>query len=112
MTYEELAGMLDCTVIEARDRVYLERLDLKLSRDGKKRAKLNVAMISIFIDRLKTIDYAMDRVVDDLRHVHGLLRESAEPPRRLTPESFRSRQSGSVTSKQPSQLLEVSQSSL
>ena len=44
MTYEELAGMLDCTVMEARERVHLERLDRKISRDGKKRAKLSVAM--------------------------------------------------------------------
>jgi hypothetical protein len=36
MTYEELAGMLDCTVMEARERAYLERLDQKISRDAKK----------------------------------------------------------------------------
>jgi hypothetical protein len=94
MTYQELAEMLDCTVIEARERVHLEHLDRKLSRDGKKRAKLSAAMIGIFIERLKTIDYAADRAVDDLRHVHGLLRERADEPRRLTPEWFRSRQSG------------------
>jgi hypothetical protein len=34
MTYEELAGMLDCTVLEARERIHLERLD-RNSRDGK-----------------------------------------------------------------------------
>src|ERR1700730_14610087 len=92
MTYEELASMLDCTVMEARGRVYLERLDPKLIRDGKKRARLILAMIGIFIEQLKTIDHAMDRSVDDLRHVHGLLSEGANQPRRLTPQWLRSRQ--------------------
>ena len=95
MTYEELAGVLDCTVMEARERVHLERLDRKISRDGKKRAKLSLEMTGIFIKRLKTIDHAMDRrAVDDLRHVHGLLSERADQPRRLTPQWLRSRQSG------------------
>jgi hypothetical protein len=94
MTYEELAGMLDCTVMEARERIYLERLDRKISRDGKKRAKLSRAMVGIFIERLKTIDHAMGRAVDDLRHVHGLLSEGADQPRRLKPQWLRSRQSG------------------
>jgi hypothetical protein len=36
MTYEELAGFLDCTVPQARDLVHLECLDRKIGRDGKK----------------------------------------------------------------------------
>ena len=83
MTYEELAGMLDCSVIEARLRIHFEGLDRKLSRDGKKRAKLNTALIAIFIARIKTIDVATDQAVEELRHIHGLLRE-ADQPRRLT----------------------------
>jgi hypothetical protein len=75
MTYEELAGMLDCTVEAVRERVRLERLDRKISRDGKKRVKLSMAMVSIFIERLKTIDSPIDLAVDDLRKVHGLMRE-------------------------------------
>jgi hypothetical protein len=85
MTYEELAGMLDCTVTEVRERVHLERLDRKISRDGKRRAKLSAAMIEIFIERLKTIDCAMNRAVEDLRQVHGLLSEGAGQPRQLPP---------------------------
>lgn len=57
MTYEELAVMLDCSIPEARERVQLERLDRKLSRDGKTRAKLSASMIAIFIDRLKNNQY-------------------------------------------------------
>jgi len=75
MTYEELAGMLDCTVMEARDRIHFERLDRKISRDGEKRAKLNAAMTGIFIQRIKTSALAMDQAVDDLRAVHGLMKQ-------------------------------------
>jgi len=74
MTYEELAGMLDCTVMEARERVHLERLDRKISRDGKKRAKLSVALTGIFIERIKTSTIAMDQAVEDLRAVHDLMK--------------------------------------
>jgi hypothetical protein len=35
MTYEELPEMLDCTGVRVRERVHLERLDRKISRDGK-----------------------------------------------------------------------------
>ena len=94
MTYEELAGMLDCTVMEARERIHLERLDRKISRDGKKRAKLSMAMTGIFIERLRTIDHTIDRAVGDLRHVHDLLSERADQPRRLTSQWSRSNQSG------------------
>jgi hypothetical protein len=94
MTFEELAGLLDCTAMEARERVHLERLDWKISRDGKKRAKLSLAMTGIFIERLKTIEHAMNRAVDDLRPVHDLLRGHADLPGRLTPQWLRSHQSG------------------
>jgi len=75
MTYEELAGMLDCTVMEAREIVHLERLDRKISRDGKKRAKLSITLIGMFIERLKTGEFVMNYAVDDLRRVHDLMRE-------------------------------------
>ena len=75
MTYEELAEMLNCTVMEARDRTYFERLDRKISRDGEKRAKLNAAMTGIFIERIKTSALAMDQAVDDLRTVHVRMKQ-------------------------------------
>ena len=75
MTYEELAGMLDCTVMQARERVKLECLDRKISHDGEKRAKLSVAMTRIFIERIKTRTLAMDQALDDLRAVHGLMKQ-------------------------------------
>jgi hypothetical protein len=94
MTYDELAAMLDCTVVEARARVRLEGLDRKISRDGKKRAKLNMAMTGIFIEQLKTIDYASDRAIEDLRRVHGLLSRRANPPRLLARLWSRAQQAG------------------
>ena len=83
MTYEELAGMLDCTVAVAQERARVEQLDRKISRDGKKRAKLNASLVAVFIARIKTMDLAIDQAVEELRHVHGLL-EQADRPRRLT----------------------------
>lgn len=94
MTYEELAGMLDCTMMEVRERVHLERLDRKISRDGKKRAKLSPAMVSIFVERLNTIDFTINRAVDELRHVHGLLSKGDDQSERLRPQQPRSIQSG------------------
>jgi len=46
---------------------------------AKTRAKLSVAMTGIFIERLKTIDYDIDRVwFNNLRLVHGLLSECVD----------------------------------
>ena len=94
MTYEELAGLLDCSTMEARSRVHLERLDRKISRDGQKRAKLNMAMMDIFVARFKMIDDAADRAVEDLRQAHRLLSGPAEPPKPSTTNWLRSRRSG------------------
>jgi hypothetical protein len=94
MTYEELAGLLDCNAMEARSRVHLERLDRKISRDGQKRAKLNMAMMGIFIARIKMSDDAADRAIEDLRQAHCLLSGRAEPPRPSTSNWPGSRQSG------------------
>jgi len=81
MTYEELAGMLDCTVAVAQERARVEQLDRKISRDGQKRAKLNASLVAVFIARIKTMDLDIDHAVEELRHVHGLL-EQADRPRR------------------------------
>jgi hypothetical protein len=82
MTCEELAGMLDCSIYEARERVHLEMLDRKISRDGKTRVKLNPELTVTFVERLRSIDVVTDQAVEDLRHVHGLL-ERADQLRRL-----------------------------
>jgi hypothetical protein len=96
MTYEELAAMLDCTVTQARERVHLDGLDRKLSRDGKKRAKLSMELTGIFIERLKSIDGAADRAAANLRQLHALLSGYAAPPSGLKPPQWllRSGQAG------------------
>ena len=91
MTYEELAGLLDCNPVEARERAHLAQLDRKISRDGRTRAKLNAELSAIFIERLKSIDLFTDQAVDRLRHVHGLL-EQVDRPRRIS--SWLGRRSG------------------
>lgn len=83
MTYEELAGMLGCSVADARERAHAELLDRKISRDGRKRAKLNVELTTLFIQQLQAIDRVVDEAIDDLRHIHGLL-QAAERPKALT----------------------------
>jgi hypothetical protein len=80
MTYEELAGMLDCSEVVARERACIEQLDRKISRDGKKRAKLNAGLMAVFVARVKTMDLAIDQAVEELRHVHGLLEQADRPP--------------------------------
>jgi hypothetical protein len=94
MTYDELASMLECTAAEAREQAQLERLDRKISHDGKTRAKLSPAMTGVFIERLKTIDYDIDRVVNNLRLVHGLLSECVDQSAHLAPQRRRSHHSG------------------
>jgi hypothetical protein len=84
MTYEELACMLGCNVLEARDRSYGEKLDRKISRDGKKRVKLNPALTTMFIEQLQGI--ATDRLVNRLRSAHELMRDPADQPLADTPQ--------------------------
>jgi hypothetical protein len=90
MTYEELAEMLDCTVVEARDRAHVECLDRKISRDGQKRAKLSEAMAAVFVDQIRTSTYSMDQAVDGLKSVHDLMKQK---------DSAKSRQLLRTTSK-------------
>jgi hypothetical protein len=82
MTYEELAGMLDCSVAAAQERAHVEQLDRKISRDGNRRAKLNASLVAIFVARIKLMDPSMDQAVEELRHFHGLL-EQADRRRRF-----------------------------
>ena len=70
MTYEELAGMLDCSVAKVRERILLQKLDRKLSRDGKKRVKLSLELISVFINRVKAGERSLDRAITDLKQAH------------------------------------------
>lgn len=74
--------MLECSLYEARERAHLEKLDRKISRDGKTRVRLNAELTVTFVERLRSIDLVTDRAVEELRHVHGLL-ERADHLRRF-----------------------------
>lgn len=78
MTYDELAGLLDCGMQEAQDRVRREGLDRKQSRDGRTRIKLSFPMIAMFVARIKGEVVPLDRAIEDLRVVHGMMKSYEE----------------------------------
>jgi hypothetical protein len=78
MTYDELAGLLDCGLQEVRDRVRREGLDRKQSRDGHARVKLSFPMIAMFVARIKGEVVPLDRAIEDLRVVHGMMKSYEE----------------------------------
>jgi len=74
MTYDELAGLLDCGVLQARERVQQEGLDRKKSRDGNTRVKLNFALMAMFIAKIKGEFNPLDRAIQDIREVHAQMK--------------------------------------
>ena len=78
MTYDEIAGMLDCSVVQARERVVQRQLDRKVSRDGKTRAKLSVELIGVFFDHIRASEHPLDLAVDGLRHVHRIMSKNSD----------------------------------
>jgi hypothetical protein len=86
MTYEELAGMLDCDVAAACHLVVEEQLDRKISRDGRKRVKLSLELFGIFIDRVRASEHPLDRAVDDLKQAHCIMSNSSIKQKKPTDE--------------------------
>jgi hypothetical protein len=78
MTYDEIAGMLDCSVVQARERVVQRQLDRKVSRDGKTRAKLSVELIGVFFDHIRASEHPLDLAVDGLRRVHRIMSTNSD----------------------------------
>ncbi|MCF8475530.1 MAG: hypothetical protein K9G60_00750 [Pseudolabrys sp.] len=73
MTYEEVADLLACGTDQALARIRNDRLDRKISHDGQKRVKLNLALIGLFLDQVRARTNPLDRAIADLQHVHGLM---------------------------------------
>lgn len=73
MTYEEIADLLDCGGDGVLARVRDDRLDCRISHDGRKRVKLDMALTGLFFDRVRATANPIDRAVADLRQVHGLM---------------------------------------
>jgi len=77
MTYEEVADLLQCGTDGALARIRDDRLDRKISHDGHKRVKLNLALTGMFLDRVRAPSRdglaanSLDQAIDDLRRVHG-----------------------------------------
>jgi hypothetical protein len=72
MTYGELADLMDCSPKQAGDYGKRERLDRKVSRDGKTRVKLNLALMELFVARIRTPSaQPLDQAIQVLRHVHA-----------------------------------------
>ncbi len=73
MTYEEVADLLECGTDQALARIRGDRLDRKISHDGQKRVKLNLALIGLFLDRVRARTNPLDQAIADLQHMHGLM---------------------------------------
>ena len=74
MTYGELADLMECGLAQASEHVRNERLDRKKSRDGKTRVKLDLALMELFVARIRaTADRSLDDAIHDLRGLHALM---------------------------------------
>ncbi|MBI1204673.1 MAG: hypothetical protein GC182_19405 [Rhodopseudomonas sp.] len=73
MTYEEIADLLDCGGDGVLARVRDDRLDCKISHDGRKRVKLDMALTAMFLDRVRATATPIDRAVADLRQMYNLM---------------------------------------
>jgi len=52
MTYDELASLFECELATARDIIIKMNLDLRKSRDGHTRVKLDATLNALFLDKL------------------------------------------------------------
>jgi hypothetical protein len=74
MTYGELADLMECGLAQASEHVRKEHLDRKKSRDGKTRVKLDLALMELFVARIRaTADRSLDQAIHDLRGLHALM---------------------------------------
>jgi hypothetical protein len=79
MTYDEVADLLQCGTDGTLARIKDDRLDRKISHDGRKRVKLNLALTGMFLERVRTqfsvqpvaVADPLDLAIDDLRKMHG-----------------------------------------
>jgi hypothetical protein len=69
LTYDELSALIGCDAPTARVTAAALPLDRRRSHDGLTRAKLNMQLTEIFLDRLmqQWIDREIGQCADDLR---------------------------------------------
>lgn len=79
MTYDELAGLLNCDWADARAYAAGTGLDRRKSRDGQTRAKLTSPLTEMFLDVIlrERLEREISVCVQDLKAMHELM---AKPP--------------------------------
>jgi hypothetical protein len=80
MTYDEIGAMLNCSAAEARGHAVERRLDRKVSRDGKTRAKLCMELIGVFFDQVRANEHPRDVALDNLWRVHSIMSKNSIRP--------------------------------
>jgi hypothetical protein len=71
MTYGELASLMGCSLQEAGDHANKARLDRRRSRDGTLRMKLDLALMQLFVARIRSVDdEPFDRAMENARRAH------------------------------------------
>ena len=71
MTYDEIAGLLNCSADAARAKAVYRSLDRKKSRDGLTRVKLDADWTAYFITAVRETDPALDEAVRSLQTIRG-----------------------------------------
>src|SRR5262245_60666456 len=71
MTYGELASLMGCSLQDAGDHANNARLDRRRSRDGTLRMKLDLALMQLFVARIRAVDdEPLDRAMENARRAH------------------------------------------
>ena len=78
MTYDELAGLLECSPEAASALVERERLYRKMSHDGRARVKLSLPLIGLFMAKIRVTDQPLDQAIQDIRRMHVMMRSYEE----------------------------------
>lgn len=71
LTYDELAGLMDCDLAVARGAAAAIPLDRRRSRDGRTRVKLNSSLTEVFLDAAlkQRVEQQIKACASDLRTV-------------------------------------------
>ena len=71
MTYNEMSDLIGGDALEARIYSIDKALDRKKSRDGQTRVKLDQALVTMFVAKIRATDSALDDATRKLREIHN-----------------------------------------
>ena len=77
MTYDEIAALLDSSAEAVRAEAVDRSLDLKQSRDGLTRIKLDSDWTAHFLAASRNADPALDQAIRDLQIIHSEMARDA-----------------------------------